>query len=47
MISLSAAMFDLTTAGVNAAALGEVLFLGVGAVVTALLFYGLGKQTSR
>jgi hypothetical protein len=47
MTALSAAMFDLTSAGVNAAALGEVLFLTVGAVVTALLAYGLRKQTTR
>lgn len=44
MIALAASMYDLTGMGVNAAALGEALFLAVGGVVTALLFYGFRKQ---
>lgn len=44
MVALAASMFGPTGAGGNAAALGEVLFIAVGAVVTALLLYGLRKQ---
>lgn len=45
MIALASSMYDLTGLSANAAALGELLFLAVGGVVTALLFYGLRKQT--
>jgi hypothetical protein len=47
MVALAASMYDLTGVNANAAALGELLFLAIGAVVTALLFYGLRTQQKR
>ena len=47
MVALAASMYDVTGLTANPAALGELLFLAVGAVVTALLFYGLRKQQKR
>jgi hypothetical protein len=47
MVALAASMYDLTGGHTNAAALGDLLFLAIGAVVTALLLYGLRTQQRR
>jgi hypothetical protein len=47
MVMLAASMFDLTGFGTNPAALREAIVLAMGAVVAALVLYGLRTQQKR
>ena len=44
MITLAASMFDLAGIATGSAELGETLFFAVGALVAALVVYGIAKQ---